>query len=221
MSADTSHREFILSASTLIERMMDIMSSSADGYRPEEPHRMNVYLKDWSGALEVLVYGLVPETEAQDELRAASLRILHFTKELVDEILTTRVVALYESQFQNGLMLAFLIGSLAKTLAHIQRHFKLAISGMECDGCEGGCLQSLKEEWSEAQADRNSVKLFLLVMFLQKNESRLPRNLIVEMIDYARENYWSHCPLIYQEALHALRLGEKVIFPVTMHFIPR
>jgi len=225
MSFDNSHREFILSASTLIERMVNLMRSPANGCLPidlvSQRHPMNLYLNEWSGRLVVLVSSFLPENGAQDELRTVNLRILNFLKEFVDEILAPRVVQLYESQCPNGMMLAFFIGSVMQTLDLIEYHLVVAISGMGCDRCDGDCLQNTKEEWSEARANRNSIKLYLLVMFLQRNESCLPRNLIVEMIDYAQHNYSSHCPLIYQEALHAMRLGKKVVFPITMHFIQR
>lgn len=181
MSLDNSHRKFILLGSTLIERMLEFKKSvKLDQCLRKEfetrRHPMNLNLVEQIDGLQNRISEFVPESDAQAELARICVGILNTSRIFVDEILTFNVIQLYEMQCPRSMMLGFFARSTMRTLAFIEYLTTKTIAGQGCENSDCDCcLQNLREEWSDVQADYNSVKLYLLVTFIQRNESRLPR----------------------------------------------
>lgn len=178
---------------------------------------MNLFLKNWMMWLQDSVLGLNPGNEAQEISLGYFRDILNGSNRLVDEILTFNVSYSYQQLVPSGGLIGFFIAAMIDTLGLIEKHLRLISMGRWC-GCED-CLVGLRSEFAEVRIAHITIKLYLLVVFLQREESlmTIPKQ---EMIDYSLINYTgSNCPEIFDEALDALKRGQGFVFPVRMHFL--
>lgn len=178
---DNSHRQFILLGSTLIERILGLRKCDLAEYQLEEfearpRHPRNLIIEERMNRLRSMISGFDSHDEAQEILARRFMGILNTSKILANEIVTVNVFQLIQTYCPGSLMLDFFDHSMIRTLDLIEYLISMVIAGHECEclDCDG-CSQRLREGFSDVLAVHNSVKLYLLVTFIQSNHSHLPK----------------------------------------------